>query len=152
MRIKNNILKKIVLKLAHALDLTDELTPEEKLEGLITEMKPTTLLQRIEAIRNSGYFIPDYDKPRLYSDIKILYNDSPIKAEDGFKPISDKTILIERPEDFGNNIRAWKKAVRIQNKKENKRKRELAEQEERVRNSVRGDFADMIMNQMMKLN
>lgn len=123
---------KIIHRIAVMLDLTNELSAEEKFNRLVKEQEHLTLLDRIKAIRTTGYYEPVYDKPKLYSDVVIGYNSS-----EGFVPITNNTITsCPRPIDFGNNIRAWKKSVRIDHKKATKEKQEAKASEEARRKEL----------------
>ena len=143
MKIKN----KIIHRIAVMLDLTNELSAEEKFNRLVKEQEHLTLLDRIKAIRTTGYYEPVYNKPKLYSDVIIGYD-----TIEGFIHITNKTITsCPRPIDFGNNIRAWKKSVRIDHKKVTKEKREAKVLDESRKELIRNVFAPFIMKQMMEV-
>jgi hypothetical protein len=62
-------------------------------------------LERIKAIRNNSYFVPDYNKPKAYADMVISFQETPTSE---LKPISPETITTyQRPIDFGNDIQGW---------------------------------------------
>ena len=63
----------IFAKLATALSLSNDRAAEEMLEQYIKDNKHTTLLERIKAIRNNSYFVPDYNKPKAYADMVISF-------------------------------------------------------------------------------
>lgn len=112
MRHRQNIFE----KLAIALSLTNEKTAEEMLEQYIRDNKHTTLLERIKAIRNNSYFIPDYNKPKAYVDMVISFQETPTSE---LKPISPETITThKRPVDFGNDIQGWMDSIYADHLKE----------------------------------
>lgn len=144
-----NFLRKIVLKLAFALDLTNQLSPEEQVEFIKKEFSKSSLEERIKAIRTNSDFVPVYNKPKSYSDIAIMYQETPTSD---FKPISDKTVLIERPQDFGNDIMAWRDAIHLQYQQDVVEKREKEKQQENMSNLIHTEFADSVMRKMMRFN
>lgn len=99
---------KIFKKIAVSMSLSTELTAEEKLEILIREERQGNLLEDIRRIRNSGFYIPNYDKP---NPLAIL--------------------ACPRPVDFGNDVEAWMNAVRKENtfdlKEKERKEKELQE-------------------------
>ena len=108
--------KNIFVKLATAFSLNNEKTAEEMLEQYIKDNKHTTLLERIKAIRNNSYFVPDYNKPKAYADIIISFQETPTSE---LKPISFETIAKhKRPIDFGNDIQGWMDSVYADHLKE----------------------------------
>lgn len=113
-------------KLATAFSLNNEKTAEEMLEQYIKDNKHTTLLERINAIRNNSFFVPDYNKSRINTDVAILFQETPDSEP---KPISGETITTQqRPVDFGNDIEAWFDSIKKAhlNEKEEKRKKQEA--------------------------
>lgn len=146
---KNNLLKKLVIKLANALDLTNELTPEEKVEFIKTEFNKSSLLERIKAIRNNSDFVPDYNKPKSFTDVVIEYKPHPLSD---FVPISYDTNLIERPQDFGNDIMAWKDAVHIQYSENIIKQKIEHEQKENLKKALEYSLHPFIMSRMMEQN
>lgn len=106
----------IFAKLATALSLSNDRTAEEMLEQYIKDNKHTTLLERIKAIRNNSYFVPDYNKPKAYADIVISFQETPTSEP---KPISPETITTyQRPVDFGNDIQSWFDSIHADHLKE----------------------------------
>lgn len=85
-------MKKFFKHLAIGLSLSKELSDEERLKNLTKEEKHDNLLADIRHIRNSGLYVPNYDKP---NPLAIL--------------------ACPRPVDFGNDVEAWIKAVREEN-------------------------------------
>ncbi len=118
--------KTFLVKLATAFSFSNEKTAEEMLEQYIKDNKHTTLLERIAAIRNNSYFVPDYNKPRINTDVAILFQETPDSTP---KAISGETITTQqRPVDFGNDIEAWFDSIKKShlNEKEEKRKKQEA--------------------------
>lgn len=112
MRHRQNIFE----KLATAFNLNNEKTADEMLEQYIKDNKHTTLLERIKAIRNNSYFIPDYNKPKAYSNVVISFQETPTSEP---KPISHETITTnKRPIDFGNDIKGWMDSIYADHLKE----------------------------------
>ena len=146
--IKQIIKNKLVHKLAVMLNLTNELSDEEKLTQFINEQKHATLLDRIKAIRTNSYYIPNYNKPKSFTDVIITYNNG-----ETYIPISDRTLLSsERPIDFGNNIKIWKKVIRLDHKKELKEKQQSILNETNRKKLINEVFAFNIMRNMMQVN
>ncbi len=144
---KANIL---LSKLTTYFGLSNELDAKERLIQFINEQKHETLLNRIKAIRRNSFYVPDYNKPKIYTDIVILYKESPL---DEFKPISSLTKLSqERPIDFGNDIKAWKKIVGIDHKKEIKEKRMVQLKSEQHKEFFNTTVTPYIMSRFMKVN
>ncbi|HUU88005.1 MAG TPA: hypothetical protein VMX17_09650 [Candidatus Glassbacteria bacterium] len=85
-------MRKILNKIAIALSLSNKISAEEQLELLNKEEKHDNLLSDIRHIRNSGYYVPDYDKPNPHA-----------------------ILACPRPVDFGNDVEAWINAVRKEN-------------------------------------
>lgn len=121
-RNKNSFLR----KLFNFLGITSELTAEEKLETFIKNQKQLNLLERLESIRTSGYFVPDYNKPPAFTDVVITFDKSYVSDGKEIKkeiPISHHTVTTcERPIDFNNDVKAWLKIVRLDHRKELKQK------------------------------
>jgi len=107
-------IKLLIHRFALIFNLTNEPTSKEQLRQIILEQKHINFLERIKAIRTDSHFIPEYDKPKVFSDVKIMY---------GGEPISDATpIIYDRPISFDGDIKAWKKIIRLDHKKELKEK------------------------------
>ena len=142
------IKNKYIHKLAVLLDLTNELSAEEKLIQFINDQKHSTLLDRIKAIRTNSYYIPDYNKPKSFTDVIITYNNGQT-----YIPISDRTSLSsERPIDFGNDIKTWKKIIRLDHKKELKEKEQNLLNETNRKKLINEVFGPNIMRNMMQVN
>lgn len=118
----NNMINSFFKKLANSLNLNNEPTAEEKLAQFIKDYKHMTLLDRIKAIRQNSDYIPDYNKPKVYTDVVIMYQENP---NEDFKPINHTTTTTcQRPIDFNNDIKAWKRIVQLDNKKAEKERKE----------------------------
>ena len=137
-------------RLATLLNLNGEKTAQERLEQFIKDQKHLTLLERIKAIRNNSYFVPDYNKPKAYTDIVILYQENP---QEEFKAISGETRLSQqRPEDFGSDIKAWKKFMNRDHKRATSPK-VVKQKEEQFQAKMREKYAKLqpFFNRMMRV-
>jgi len=102
--------------LIKSMGLNDEKSAAERLEHFIKEQKHQTLLDRIKAIRTNSYYVPDYNKPKVYTDVLILYKESP---NDEFKPINSNVKTSQpRPVEFGNDIQGWLDSMYADNLKD----------------------------------
>ena len=132
------------------LNFNGESTAEEMLENFIKDQKHLTLLERIKAIRQNSYFMPDYNKPKVFTDINILYKE---ESSDEFKPINYNTITTcERPEDFGRDFKAWKKIVNRDHKR-NTTSDAIMQREEAFQRMMRERYAKLqpFFNRMMRV-
>ena len=138
-------------KLSTILNLNGESTAKERLEDFIKDQKHVTLLERIKAIRTNSYFIPDYNKPKAFTEIVIMYKANP---NEDFKTISHETrVACERPEDFGNDIKAWKKFMNRDHKKSTTPEF-LKQKEEQFQENMKNKYAKLqpFFNRMMRVD
>lgn len=113
-------MKQILRKIAIALNLVNDISAEEQIAHLIKEQRYLNLIDRIKTIRNKEGYIPNYNAPKVYTDIQIMCDD---------KPISFVTkVSCERPIDFGNDVKAWKKIVQLDHKKDVKEEKKKEQQ------------------------
>lgn len=146
MKHRESFLKRIVAML----NLNGEATARERLEEFIKEQKHSTLLERIRAIRNNSYFMPDYNKPKVFTEVNILYKEN---SSDEFKPISHSIITTcERPEDFGDDIKAWKKFMNRDHKRATSPEI-LKQKEEQFQTKMREKYSKLqpFFNRMMRV-
>lgn len=140
-------------KLTAYLGLSNEPDAKERLIQFINEQKHETLLNRIKAIRRNSYFVPDYNKPKVHTDIVIQYQVNSNSYYPEYKPISSNTkMAYDRPIDFGNDMKAWKKIVSLDHKKELKAKQLVHLQTEQHKEFFNTTVAPYIMNRFMKVN
>lgn len=113
-------MKQLFIKIGIAMSWIDDTSAEERLANLIKEHKHSTLIERIKAIREEGDYIPNYNAPKAYTEIQIMCDD---------KPISFATkVSCERPIDFDNDVKAWKKIVQLSHKKDLKEEKKKKQQ------------------------
>lgn len=147
MKQKDSFFKKLLSFLSDNKDSS----AEEMLKKFIKEQKHATLLERIKAIRTNSFFVPDYNKPKVFTEVKILYKKN---SDSDFQPISHETKLAhERPEDFGNDIKAWKKFVNRDHKRATTHSA-LKEKEEKFQKLMRSKFEKLqpFFNRMMRVD
>ena len=90
------LFKRAFDRMTRKLSLSDKLTAEEQLENVLKEDKRQRFITDILSIRQSGHYKPDYNRPKKYTDYKLVVVDNQIE-----KVISGNTIVkYERPEDF----------------------------------------------------
>ena len=68
--------------------LLDDLTTQEVFHQFILDQKHETLVNRIKAIRNNSDYEPDYNKPKVFTDIIISYDKFPESPFPDFSPIN----------------------------------------------------------------
>jgi hypothetical protein len=138
-------------RIATLLNLNGEATAKERLEDFIKDQKHLTLLERIKAIRTNSYFVPDYDKPKVFTEVVIMYKENP---NDEFKPINHNVVLTQqRPEDFGNDIKAWKKFMNRDHKKATTPEM-LKQKEEQFQSKMKEKYEKLqpFFNRMMRVD
>lgn len=96
-------------RIAIALSLINDSTAEEKYETLMKETKHKNLMDDLITIRRLGDYVPDYNKPRLYTEFELVYGD---------KVVTGNIITMPRPIDFKNDYEKWINAVREDNANE----------------------------------
>lgn len=146
-----------------------ELTDKEKLENLKKNNKENQRLLDIKAIRESGDYIPDYNKPKKYTDYKLYYETTENELYvDRFNPIvTEKTItkivspeiktVCQRPQEFigedGSIINAvprWMEAVRKSYERDLKLKK-LRELQKSQHQEVKQEHYQYVMQKMMEV-
>lgn len=141
-------MKRFFKNISIALCLTTDLSADEKLKNLTKEQKTENLIRDIEAIRHSGNYIPDYNKPKLYMDYVLIVDFTFEK-----KSITSTTLIgADRPQDFGNDIQAWFKSIQQDNKNSVEERRILALQKEQRQLVLEEEFAPLIMNRFLKVD
>jgi len=141
---------KIILKdLATFLGINNERTAEEKLQFCIEELTHQTRLDRIKEIRNESGYVPNYNKPKIHTEIIILCQESPI---DTFRPINSRTKETQRRSpEFENNMGLWLEKI----KEEAKSQREkLIIREEEYKKAIEERYREKnkFLNKFLKVN
>ena len=147
-----------------------ELTDKEKLENLKKNNKEEQRLLDIKAIRESGYYVPNYNKPKKYTDYKLSYEttENELYVDRLFQPIITEKIITkivspeiktvcERPENFvgddGSIINAvprWMEAVRTSYEKD-AREKKLRELQREQHQEVKEEHYQYVMQKMMEV-
>jgi hypothetical protein len=120
--------KLFIQQIMETFHLSHEPSSKERLRFLIEEYKHLTLEQRITAIRTNSDYVPNYNRPKVFTDIVNCINEN-------------TKLAVERPVDFKGNIGAWKKNVRRDHKKEVQQKKLLELQEKQ-----RKELFDTVVN------
>lgn len=136
-------------RLAIALNMSSELTVEEKLKRLIKENQHSNLLERIISIRRNSDYEPDYNKPKKFI-MPILYKDHPLSD---FKPISFETpVSQERPVQF-ENFENWFNSIYEEHAKSTSIKAlEIKQKEFDEMMEKRYENVNTFMNRMMAIH
>lgn len=147
-----------------------ELTDNEKLENLKKNNKENQRLLDIKAIRDSGDYVPDYNKPKKYTDYKLFFEatEKDLYVDRFFRPVFTEKLITkivspetktncERPESFvgkdGSFINAvpfWLDAVRKSNDEEIKF-RHLKELQTIQHSQVREEYYSYILHKFMNI-
>lgn len=145
-----------------------ELTDKQKLKNLQESSKEDQRLRDIKVIRESGDYIPDYNKPRKYTDYKLSYEttENELYVDRFFNPTVTKQVVTkivspetkttcERPENFIgedgsllNAVPRWMEAVR-KSYEEDKQKRKLAKLQKIQHHETKQGHYEYVMQQMM---
>jgi hypothetical protein len=162
-----NLKRNFLILLSREVELTDK----EKLKNLQDSSKEDQRLKDIKAIRESGDYIPNYNKPKKYTDYQLAYDtkESVLYVDQDLKPhvteqvvtkfVSPETkIACERPVDFmredGSLINAvprWMEAVR-KSYEEDKQKKKLAELQQVQHHDAKKEHYEFVMQKMMSVN
>ncbi len=86
-----NKIKIFINKVATTLGLNTESTAVERLAQFVDDQKHTALIKRIQDIRRNSDYVPDYNKSKYHNAKQTQ----------------------ERPQDFGNDMEAWLKAIHV---------------------------------------
>lgn len=160
----HNIKRNAMILLSREVDLTDK----EKLKNLQDGSKEEQRLKDIEAIRGSGDYVPDYNRPKKHTDYQLAYDtiENVLYVDHNFEPHITKQIVTkivssetkttcERPVDFiaedGSIINAvprWLEAVR-KSYEEDKQKQKLAELQKIQHHQTKQGHYEYVMQQMM---
>lgn len=105
-------LKKFFFSLLHSLNLTTELSSEEKLAIVLREQQQANLLDDIKFVRTNGDYRPDYNKEPAFQDYQLKLGE----GEVGWRPQITRSRQIEF-----DSVEAWRlfihnEVVRIQEK------------------------------------
>lgn len=149
MKAKTNL---FIQKLITYLGLNNEKTAVEVLQNFIKEQQHRTLLSRIDDIRNHSNYVPNYNLPKVFTDVEILYNVNPESSHKEYKPINSNIRLAQkRPVDFGNDMQKWMDAVFGENKDTLDNENSRREAYEKVMQE-RYDNVNKFYNKMLRVN
>lgn len=138
----------LIKKIIAFLGIGKEKTAVETLVQVVKEQEHITLLRRIEDIRLHSLYKPDYNLPRVYTDVVIQY---PI-GFGMFKTISGNAKLTQpRPVDFGNDIQKWYLTILAEHLDEKNIKKAKAEAIEQ-QFSDREEYVNKIMAPYLRVN
>jgi hypothetical protein len=142
-------MKQLIKQIVVSMGFSHEPSAEEKLEQFSRDQKHLNLLDRIRAIRTSGDYEPDYNKPKSFTDTQILYKENPLEP---YIPVSDQTKTIPRAVDFDGDIKAWKKIVSLDHKKELRQKKLEELRQSQFRDVIQHKLTPHIMSRMMRID
>lgn len=119
-------------KISMALSLTTELTPAESLKCIVDDNKHDRLLSDIRSIRTKGDYIPNYNKPKKYTDYRLKRNVwELVKFQlcyiEQVEVSANVITSCERAEDFGGDVEKWLKTIHSSYTKEVAEKKDKAE-------------------------
>lgn len=128
-----------------------ELTEKEQLELLKASLKDEQRLLDIKAIRTSGDYVPNYNRPKKYTEYKIAIIEEGVEK---FISAETKTAY-ERPIDFigkdGSTVNAlpiWLNHIKEEHLRVVEKKKIRLEQEEKNKETN----YQIIMSKLMKVN
>lgn len=98
-----NKLKKYWFLFCHNLNLTTQLSSEERLALLIEEQRHVNFLADIRAIRTNGAYTPDYNKAPVHQDYHLSLNNHEINCR--------PRLSSNRPVEF-ESLDIWLKEIR----------------------------------------
>lgn len=133
-------------RISRKLGLTQKLLAEEQLENLLREDKRQRFIADLLSIRQSGQYIPDYNRPKKFTEYQL-------------EDVSAETFTsCQRPQDFvgkdGSLINAtsnWLNSIREQNQIDlSEKEKKEAEFNEFMAKRYRN--LNLIMNSFMKVN
>lgn len=118
---------------------------EKSVERLVIEAKDRNRLQDVLHIRQHGDYKPDYNKPKLYTDFKLLNNEG--------EEISGETLTnCPRPVDFGNDYEKWLNSIHLEHSKTIEQKQLLELQKQQRKDFFQNEVGKFVMGRMMKIN
>lgn len=138
-------MKEIIHQLSVLTGFVQERSAEEKLDAIVNEHKHRSLLDDILRIRRSGDYVPNYNRPRLYTDFQLINNKGEL--------INMNTITTcPRPVDFGTDLEKWLLAIRKDNAETAELKRMKKLQDIQRREVFENQFSPQIMKKMLEVN
>lgn len=106
-------MRKFFKHIAIALNLVPEPNDEQRLKILLNQVKKERLVEDIIAIRRSGDYIPDYNKPQVFLEYDFFYEEFYT-----VKRLATNVILkCHRTETF-ENANEWLAKIQAEHKKE----------------------------------
>ncbi len=145
------LFKRAFDRMTRKLSLSDKLTAEEQLENVLKEDRRQRFIADILSIRQSGHYVPDYNKPKKHTDYKLVV------VKDSVETIVSGNTFIkhERPENFvgadGSLINAygnWFTNIKEAHANQLEAKR-LQELQRLQRENVMSDFEDALIRKML---
>ena len=138
-------MKEIIHQLSVLTGFVQERSTEEKLDAIVNEHKHRSLLDDILRIRRSGDYVPNYNRPRLYTDFQLINNKGEL--------INMNTITTcPRPVDFGTDLEKWILSIRKDNAETAELKRMKKLQDIQRREVFKNQFSPQIMKKMLEVN
>ncbi len=129
----------LIKKIIAFFRIGNEKTAVETLVQVVKEQEHITLLRRIEDIRLHSLYVPDYNIPRVHTNVNI-------------GNISGNTRLAQpRPVDFGNDIQTWYLTILAEHLDEKNIKKAKAEAIEQ-QFSDREEYVNKIMAPYLRVN
>lgn len=138
-------MKEIIHQLSVLIGFVQERSAEEKLDAIVNEHKHRSLLDDILRIRRSGDYIPNYNRPRLYTDFQLINNKGEL--------INMNTITTcPRPIDFGSDLEKWLLSIRKDNADTAELKRIKKLQEAQRKDFFENVVSPQLMERFLKVN
>lgn len=134
----------IISLIRKKLNLRSEVDDQKTIKRLVEGAKSKNHIDDVLHIRRYGDYVPDYNKPKLYTEYKLV--------QDGVEISGSLVTSCKRPVDFGDDYGLWLNTIHSENRKEQERK-EMEQLQELDRKEF---FKDVVspyfMNKMTKLN
>lgn len=134
----------IISSIRKKLNLRSEVEDQKTIKRLVEGAKNRNLLDDVLHIRRHGDYIPNYNKPKLYTEYKLI--------QDGVEVSGALVTSCKRPVDFGDDYGLWLNTIHIENKKEQERKEMEQLQEQHRKEFFKDVVSPYFMNKMTKLN
>ena len=141
-------MKELIHQLSVLVGFVEERNAEEKLNALIHEHKHRNLMDDILRIRRSGDYIPNYNRPRLYTDYQLIRTDGLAEVVVGMNTITS----CSRPVDFGSDLEKWIVSIRKEHTRMVEMKRLKKLQDIQRKEVIENQFSPHVMKKMMELN
>ncbi len=141
-------MKELFHQLSVLVGFVEERNTEEKLNALIHEHKHRSRMDDILRIRRSGDYIPDYNRPRLYTDYQLIRIDDSTEVVVSMNTITS----CARPVDFGSDLEKWIVSIRKEHTNMVEMKRIKKLQDIQRKEVIDNQFSPYVMRQMMEVN